>query len=145
MILLVAVCIGGALLAAQGPIYARMASDLGGPLQAALLAFAIATLALLLISLLSETPVPRSSDLRRVPFWVWGGGLIGAYVVLVSIPAVPKLGAASYMVALVVGQLVASHLYDHFGAFGLEPKPLTPASLLGLALIVAGVCLRGWR
>ncbi len=145
ILLLVLASAGGALIAAQGPIYTRMASGLGGPIQAAMLAFAIGTLSLFLISVLTRTPLPQISEMMQVPIWVWAGGLIGVYMVLVSIIAVPKLGVASFMVAVVVGQLAASHLYDHFGVFGLEPRQVSPLNVLGLILMMVGVFLTSWK
>lgn len=140
-----AVMLGGALIAAQGPIYARMSQALGGPLPAALLAFTIGAISLLLLLLVTRTPFPRGQHLQQVPVWAWFGGLIGVYVVIVSIFAVPRLGVASYMVAVIVGQIGAGFLYDRFGAFGLAARDFTPANLIGIAMVLAGAFLTTLR
>lgn len=143
--LILAVIIGGALIAAQGPIYSRMAEHLGGPLQTATLAFGTGTLALMALLLVTHSPWPRKADILAVPLWMWAGGLIGVYVVLTSILAVPRLGVASYMVCVIVGQLAAGYAYDRFGAFGMGVRDFSTANLIGLGLVALGAGLTVWR
>lgn len=143
--LIAAVIVGGALIAAQGPIYTRMAAGLGGPVQAALIAFAIGTGALFLGLAAMGGPWPRRADMAALPIWVWFGGLIGVYVVLVSILAVPRLGVASYMVCVILGQLTASYAYDRIGAFGMAAREFSTTNLLGLVLVGLGAALVVWR
>jgi transporter family-2 protein len=118
-----------------------MASTIGGPLPAALLAFTIGALALGLVMLGTRTPLPSTADIAQVPPWVWLGGLIGILVVLLSIVAVPRLGVASYMVAVIAGQLMASHAYDRFGAFGTAPRDFALVNAVGLLMVLAGAAL----
>ena len=96
----------GALLAAQGPIFARSASHAGGPVQAAILAFGVALAALLVIGLSTGNGFPRAAVLR-MPARIWTGGLIGMAVVLLTIHAVPRIGTGSFVGAIVCGQLIA--------------------------------------
>ena len=140
-LLLLAVGAGGALIAAQGPIYVRMANGVGGPLPAALLGFTVGALTLGFVMLGTRTPLPRTADIAQVPPWVWLGGLIGVLVVLLSIVAVPRLGVASYMVAVIAGQLTASSAYDRFGAFGIAPRDFSPINVVGLLMVLAGAAL----
>ena len=132
---------GGALMAAQGPIYVRMAGIIGGPLTAAFVAFTIGAVALGLIMLGTRTSLPRTADIAQVPPWVWLGGLIGVFVVLVSIVAVPRLGVSSYMIAVITGQLTASYAYDRFGAFGIAPRDFSPVNVVGLLMVLVGAAL----
>ncbi|MBO9450702.1 DMT family transporter [Tropicibacter sp. R16_0] len=144
-LLILAVILGGALIAAQGPIYTRMAELVGGPLQTAALAFGLGTLSLLMLLIATNSPLPRRSDIASVPLWMWAGGLIGVYVVVVSILAVPRLGVASYMVCVIVGQLAAGYVYDRTGAFGMEMRDFSTANLIGLGLVAFGAGLTVWR
>ena len=144
-VLVLAAVVGGALMAAQGPIYTRIAGLLGGPLQAAMLAFALGAAALLMLLFAMGAPFPRRENMAEVPVWLWGGGLFGVYAVLTSIWAVPRLGVASYMVCVIVGQLAASYAYDRFGAFGLVPRAFSTANLIGLGMVATGAALAVWR
>ena len=145
LMLIALVALGGALIAAQGPIYVRMAAAVGGPLPAATLAFAIGALALGLAMVVSRTPWPGLAAIAAVPLWIWFGGLIGAFVVLVSILAVPRLGVASYAVFVIGGQLGASYVYDRTGLFGNAVREFSTANLVGLALVMVGAVMATMR
>ncbi|MEM7302153.1 MAG: DMT family transporter [Pseudomonadota bacterium] len=136
---------GGALVAAQGPIYARMASDFSSPIVTALVGFSVATIALIIITFTTGVRLPEAAELRAVPWWAWVGGLIGVFQVLVSIFAVPVLGVGMFMVVVVFGQLIASHVYDHFGLLGVEVREISLTNWIGLGLIVSGVMLTSLR
>jgi len=136
---------GGALLAAQGPIFSQSATYLGGPLQAALFAFAVALAALSVLSVLTGMGLPRVSGMVAMPRWIWAGGLIGMAMVLLSIHAIPKIGVATFVAAVVCGQIAAALAYDHFGAFGMELRRISLRDLLGAALLLGGLFLIAGR
>ncbi len=89
--------------------------------------------------------MPRRDQLISVPVWVWAGGLIGVYVVLLSIVAVPRMGVACYMVCVILGQLGASFAYDRFGAFGMAARDFSLGNLIGLGLVAVGAEMVLWR
>ena len=136
--------VAGALVAAQGPIYARMATHLGGPFQTVLTAFAFAACLMLAVAAATGA-LPRAADLRAMPAWVWQGGVLGCVIVAISTLTIPRLGATGYLVALVAGQMVAGAMYDRMGAFGLPVRHLGPVNWLGLGLVVLGAALAIWR
>ncbi len=131
----------GTLLAAQGPVLTRLAAHVGGPLQAGAVAFAIGLLALLVLCLASGSGLPRLGGLGRMPLWVWMAGLIGAVVILVTLFAVPRIGVASFVAAMICGQLIGALVIDHFGGFGLQVRPVGLRELAGAALLLAGMAL----
>ncbi len=138
-----AVLFGGILVAAQGPIYARLAGGLNdNPLAAAFLAFFAATSLLGLILLASGIDYPKPSRVARLPLWVWLGGLFGVYQVIVSMIAIPKLGVTLFITIIVLGNMLGGSLYDHFGMFGLERRPLTIGSVVGISLVFLGVLIK---
>jgi transporter family-2 protein len=137
--------LAGIIIAAQGPIYSRMTQGLSHPLNTTLLAFATATMVLVTLHLVTRTGLPSAAQVKALPLWVWVGGVLGICVVLLSIAAVPRLGAAGYIVAVIAGQLTASLLFDQFGAFGLSYRPITWQALAGVGLIGAGATLVIWR
>ena len=137
--------LAGIIIAAQGPIYLRMTEGLSHPLSTTLLAFSTATFVLVGLHLVSRTPFPTLGQIKDLPLWVWVGGVLGICVVLLSIAAVPRLGAAGYIVAVIAGQLAASLIFDQTGAFGLETRAITWQAVAGCALIGAGAALVIWR
>ena len=55
--------------------------------------------------------------------------------------AAPRLGVASTITLMIAGQLVAGMVVDHFGGFGIAPRPVTLIRLLGVGLVFVGVVL----
>ncbi|RIJ24285.1 DMT family transporter [Henriciella barbarensis] len=131
----------GTLIAAQGAINGRLASGVGGPIQAAFISFSIGWLALLAVNIALGYKVPSISQTLTVPAWAWIGGLIGAIMVASSATAVPRIGVAAWVSAVIAGQLTAAVLYDQFGAFGQAVRPATPLRLVGIGFLVLGVYL----
>jgi len=54
---------------------------------------------------------------------------------------VPKLGAATTISLIVVGQMLLSLTMDHFGWLGLPVQPISLLRLTGAGLLVLGVIL----
>lgn len=131
----------GALLAAQGPILSRLADYAGGPIQAAIVAFAIGLAALTTACLLSGGALPKAAGVLRMPVWVWAGGLIGTGLLMLTLYAVPRIGVTSFAVAVVCGQLLAALAYDHFGAFGLAVRHIGLRDVAGMMLLFAGMAM----
>ena len=84
---------------------------------------------------------PGAERLGDAPWWVWLGGLLGAFYVLGSVVSAPRLGAATLVAVILAGQAVASLAVDHFGWVGFEENPVTPGRLLGVLLVAVGVAL----
>ena len=131
----------GMMIAAQGAINGRLPGGLGGPLQAAIVSFSVGWFALLVINLFMGNRVPSLGSLTQLPWWVWIGGLLGAVMVASSATAVPRVGVAAWVSAVIAGQLAAAVLYDQIGAFGQIVRPATPLRMLGVGFLVAGVYL----
>ena len=137
--------LAGAIIAAQAPIYTRISQGLGSPLQTTLLAFSTAVCVLVVLMGVTRTDWPRLEAMRALPIWVWVGGVLGICVVLLSIAAVPRLGIAGYIAAMICGQLAASIAFDHWGVFGLVQRGIGWQGLAGVALIALGAGLVVFR
>lgn len=131
----------GALVAAQGPINGRLGVAIGSPLPAALISFSIGWTALLVVNLVSRQPLGEIIRLGDQPWWLWIGGLFGAVMVVGAATVVPRIGAAAWIGAVVAGQLSAAILYDHFGAFGQDVRPIGWERIIGVAFLAIGVYL----
>ncbi len=139
---LILLCLtGGAFLALQGPLLARLGFYAGGPLQAAIVAFTVGLTALVVVTLAQGLSLPRLESLKAMPLWVWASGLIGTAMLLLTLHAVPKIGVAPFVAASVTGQLLSAVALDHFGAFGIIERPLSVKAVLGAGLLIAGMLL----
>jgi len=133
--------VAGAMLPIQFGINAQLAHWLDSPLRATLVSFAVGTVALFAVMLAADRDWPSTDRIAGAPWWVWAGGLLGAFYVLGSVVSAPKLGAATLVAVILAGQTVASLLVDHFGWVGFEVNPVTPGRIAGVVLVAAGVAL----
>jgi transporter family-2 protein len=131
----------GAGIAAQAVINARLRLILGAPLWAAATQFIVGLTLLLVVALATRQPAPATAGLARAPWWIWLGGIFGATFIVVSIVLTPRLGTALMLASVIVGQLAAALLIDHFGLFGASVIRMSPMRVLGAALLVLGVVL----
>jgi transporter family-2 protein len=131
--------VAGGLIALQAPINAELGKATGG-LAAALVSFAVGTVALATIVLLSGKAGGLGSTFD-VSWYYLVGGLLGAVYVTNALLAVSAIGAGGVAALTVAGQLTASVAIDRLGLFGLDQVALTPERLLGLALLLAGTVL----
>jgi len=136
----------GMLLPLQALLNARVGALTEGALFASFLSFAVGTLALALVLLVTRTPLPSMRTLTTLPPWLWCGGLIGAVFVFCGTLLVPRLGAAGMICLIVGGQLVGSLLLDHYGVLS-QPRPVDAVRLAGAALVGIGALLvvRPWQ
>lgn len=129
----------GGLIALQAPINAELGRHTGS-LPAALVSFAIGTVILLLIVVVSgDTGGLRSTfDVR---WYYLIGGLLGAAYVTVALIAVKTVGAGGVAAATITGQLTTAIVIDRLGLLGLEQTSLTAGRLAGVGLLLAGTYL----
>ena len=131
--------LAGAMLPIQFGINAQLATWVGGSLRAALVSFVVGAVGLFVAVLFAARGWPdRAGD---APWWVWTGGLLGAFYVLGSIVTAPKLGAATLVALILAGQAIASLLVDHYGLVGFEEHPVNALRIAGIVLLAGGVAL----
>ncbi len=129
----------GGLIALQAPINAGLGRSTGS-LPAALVSFAIGTVALAAIVVLSGKAGGLSSTFD-VSWYYLLGGFLGAVYVANALIAVSVIGAGGVAAATVTGQLTASVVIDRLGLFGLDQVPLSAGRVIGVALLLAGTVL----
>jgi transporter family-2 protein len=131
----------GAALPVQFGINAQLSSWLDSPVRAAFVSFLTGAIILAVGAALLFKPLPSGSRLGHAPWWVWIGGAFGAFYVVASIVAAPRLGAATVVAVIVAGQSLASVVVDHYGWVGFEPRHVSAGRLVGMALVGSGVAL----
>ena len=130
----------GAMVAIQAPTNAYLARAGGSPVLAALISFAVGTMALFVVWLASGNR-PGTSAFAGLPAYAWFGGLYGAIYVAVAAFAAPKIGLAALITIGIAGQIAMALLLDHVGALGLPREPVNFGRIAGAVLVVAGVVL----
>ncbi|HKG23450.1 MAG TPA: DMT family transporter [Blastocatellia bacterium] len=140
MFLLIAL-IAGAFIPVQTGVNSQLSRWVGHPVLASLVSFLVGTAALLAYTLTLRIPLPAPNSLNQSPWWVWTGGLLGAFFVTASIIVAPRLGAAITVALIIAGQLLVALALDHFGLLGFPERPLNGWRVLGAILLVIGVAL----
>ena len=135
----------GAGVAVMAVVNARLRVWLGGPFWAAAAQFLVALILVLFVALLTRQPAVATTGLARAPWWVWTGGAFSATFIVVSMVLTPKLGTALTLASIMVGQLSAALVVDHYGLFGGTVIRMSPARVLGVALLLLGVVLIRWK
>lgn len=133
--------LAGVGLAVQFSVNAQLRTFVGGPMVAATVSFIVAAMGLLVFSLIFRQSWPLAEAVSRAPWWVWVGGLLGAFYVLATIVLVPRIGAATTVGLILAGQVIALLVIDHFGLISVPIHGINPPRVLGAALIVVGVAL----
>ena len=140
----VAALLAGAIVPIQAGANAMLGRQLGHPLWATLVSLLISIAVLIPVMIAFRLPLPSLAAAIKGPWWIWMGGLGGVVFLTAALLLAPKLGAASFMVSVIVGQLLVSVLIDHFALMGFAERPLNHTRVAGLALIVAGLVLTLW-
>ena len=133
--------LAGTLLPVQAGINSKLGVMVWHPVRAAFISFLVGLVFLLLYVIFIRKPWPTPSEIKRFPWWIWTGGILGAVYVIASILFAPKLGAAVFISLVVTGQMVASILLDHYGLVGFSIRTVTPLRILGVFLLIGGVIL----
>jgi transporter family-2 protein len=136
--MMLVVLLGGAATAVQAGVNGALGRKVG-TIEGAFTSFLIGTVALFLIMMF----LGKGNVLQIVslPKWQLTGGLLGALYVIGMVFAVPKIGVASSMVAVIAGQLLTSTILDHFGVMSGKPIPIDWQRVVGIVLLAAALFL----
>lgn len=131
----------GVAITIQAGINSQLRLALQHPLLAAFISFTVGTVALGALLVFSKEALPQLSQYSHINWYKYTGGLLGAFVVTVTLLAVARIGAGNMFVLIVAGQLVTAVVMDHYGVLGLKANPVTVQKFLGICLLVAGAWL----
>lgn len=137
---ILAVVIGGAAASLQAPTNAKLTGAVGSPVNAALISFAVGTVALAVLALALQAR-PDAPAMRALPWYAWIGGLYGVAFVVAATWGVPRLGVATTIILMVGGQLLLGLLLDHIGFMDMPRQPISWGRVGGVALVLAGVVM----
>jgi transporter family-2 protein len=135
-----ATAFAGGLVAMQAPINSGLGKAVGS-LPAASFSFAIGLVALVGITFVSGEGFGQLGEVGGLSWYYLIGGLLGAVYVTTVLISVRTLGAGGVTAATIAGQLSMSVVLDQLGILGLAQRELTPARVIGVALLAAGVFL----
>lgn len=134
--------VAGAVLPVQGAINGLLRQDLGAPFVVGTISFAVATLsmiAVLLLTLLTGGARPQLGGLSTMPWWGWIGAVCGATYVTTVFVAIPVIGTAATVGLTVAGQQIVSLFVDRYGWFRLPRREISTLRFAGVVVLLLGV------
>src|SRR5450631_4346599 len=132
----------GVLIPIQTGYNMQVARAAHSPMISALAVFGVGLVFLAAVTLAMRVAPPSAKDAAAAPLVAWfAGGVMSAIYVILLIVLAPRLGAATTVAFVVVGQIACSIVIDHFALLGFPEHAASPQRLAGFALMVAGVAL----
>ena len=113
--------------------------QLGSPVAASLILFGVGGAIAGAILLVTGVPAAESVSFDRP--YLYTGGLFVLFYILSITFAGPKMGIGNAVFFVLLGQLVAAAVIDHFGLWGALRYEITPRRVLGIAVMALGVYL----
>ena len=132
---------GGALIAAQAPINARLRLTLASPVGSGLISFLVGTVILIGAVAIAGDGGAVLDGLGGGPWWAYLGGACGAFFVVATILAAPRIGVTATFVAVIAGQVAAATLIDRFGWLGVPSIPWSPERVIAIGLLIVSLIL----
>jgi bacterial/archaeal transporter family-2 protein len=136
--------VAGALVPFQAGSNAALSRALGHPLWASLVSLVVSILVVLPTLFVLRAPMPAISHVAQAPAWLWFGGVAGVIYITSSLVLMPQLGATTFIVSVIAGQVFASLLIDNYGLMGFAVKPANVGRIAGVLLIFAGMMIIQW-
>jgi transporter family-2 protein len=128
----------------QQAVNSNLRIELGSAWWAGFISYLGGTLVMLVMVVLMRAPLLSFNLISRSTWWSWSGGLFGAIYIAISILLLPRLGAFTVVALIVIGQLVTSLVFDHFGILNVPCYPITFTRIVGGIFLLAGAVLIRW-
>lgn len=140
-LILIAIFVGG-LVPLQSSINAMLGGFMKTPLAATFINFFGGTIIVaVVVAFLFRNEIPTFAELKQIPWYLFFGGILGATFVTTIVMLTPKIGVTNMLVGAMVGQIIISILFDHFGWMNLTPHPISWQRLVGVVFLIVGVLL----
>lgn len=131
--------ISGLAMALQGTLNSQL-SQKSSLLSSVFVIHIIGTMAALIAIFFWKVPVFQYKW-AQVPWYLYLGGILSVIIVALVALSISKIGVCNATTAIIIGQVGAAVIIDHFGLFGAQKIAWNPWQLLGLIFFAAGAKL----
>ena len=124
------------------PVMATLNSGLGVKLGSSALATSVLFLVGFIVSflyLLKSEGLPGNLFQTSIPWYFYLGGFLVAFYILCVTWVSPRFGIGNAVSFVLLGQLIAISVIDHFGILGARQSIMDASRAIGLTLMVIGV------
>ena len=129
--------LGGIAVGLQGPIAGAMSQRVGGAVSSLVIHVSGAVFS---AALVLARGGERIHNWRQMSWYMWGAGFFGVVLYLTLSVTFPRLGSTMALTCIIVGQLVAGLVLDHFGFMGIA-RPIDLGRVLGVGVVLTGAYL----
>ena len=130
----------GVILSTYLPMNSAASRYLGSSIAASFSFFIVATTTSLCILLFSGQ-YQCLTKLKSVPVYLHIAGIISAFFIVGTTFLVPRIGARTFFILLVSGQILMAIAISHFGLLESPQDPVTIKKLAGAILVIGGAIL----
>ncbi len=130
------------------PILAAISAQLGSRIGAPLVAGALALFVALVVAGIAATATGQLRPLTEVaariadqPLWLLIGGVFMAFYLLSITWIAPRFGVGNAVFCVLLGQMIAASLIDHFGLFEAKVMAVSGLRLTGILTMAFGLFL----
>jgi transporter family-2 protein len=130
--------IGGVGVGLQVPIAGAMGQRVGGIASSFIIHVSGAIFSGLFLFLRGGEKI---RDWNTLPWYMLMAGIFGLILYLTINVTLPRLGSTMMVSLIIVGQLMAGVVIDHFGLLGVATRHIDLPRAIGLAVLVLGAYL----
>ena len=131
--------LAGCMIPFQSAMNAGLGKSLQSPYYSALTVFITAFIGIGIYILATRQLIPELAQFTNAPKWSYLGGILGGIYILMIVLLAPKLGMGNVTVMVLLGQVVAAIIIDHFGLLGATVHLINWKRLVGVCLMIAGI------
>jgi len=128
----------------QQAVNSNLRVEIGSAWWAGFISYLGGTLVMLVMVFVMREPLLSVNLTSRSSWWSWSGGLFGAIYIAISILLLPRLGVFTVVALIVIGQLVTSLVFDHFGLLNVPLQPISMTRIIGAVCLSIGAVLIRW-
>lgn len=140
LFILLSLC-AGIMIPFQSAMNAQLGKILQSSYYATLTVFFVAFISLALYIIVSRYPIPSTQEFNTAPKWSYLGGVLGGAYILLIVICAPKLGIGNVTVMLLLGQIIAAIVIDHFGLLKFPVHAVNWQRMIGVILMIGGMYL----
>lgn len=136
---LLVAALSGIFMAVQGTLNSGLSSKTS-LISSTLLVHIIGSIVAFFALILTKTPF-LAHNWREIPWYLYLGGVISVFIIALVAFSIQQTGVCNATTAIIIGQVSAAVLIDHFGLFGTDKMAWNPWQILGVVLFAAGAKL----
>jgi bacterial/archaeal transporter family-2 protein len=127
--------IGGIAVGVQSPIAGAMGQRVGGTASSFIIHLSGMILSGLLLFFRGGEKI---KDWHTLPWYMLGAGIFGLILYQTINVTLPRLGGTMMITLIIVGQLLAGMVIDHFGLLGVAVRPVDLTRIFGVIILLFG-------